>query len=154
MGVALLAVLGAAAWWGLLPHETAVTNSAAVIEVYKNPQCGCCGQWVSHVRAHGFVVQVHDASNTEATRAMLGVPSALGSCHTAKINGYVIEGHVPAADIGRLLKERPAIVGLAVPGMPAGSPGMESPSPLAYQTLAFSATGDTQVFADHSIPTP
>lgn len=135
---------------GPAAQETTALTSNAVIEVYKNPQCGCCGAWVSHLRAQGFAVNVHEVADTAAIRDQHRVPAALGSCHTATVNGYAIEGHVPAADIRRLLKEKPTVAGLAVPGMPAGSPGMESSSPEAYQTLSFSRTGTTQVFAEHS----
>lgn len=96
------------------------------LEVWKDPDCGCCGDWVTHLRANGFDVQVHDAGNT-AARKRLGMPERLGSCHTARVAGYVIEGHVPAREIHRLLKEKPDALGLAVPGMPVGSPGMDGP---------------------------
>lgn len=96
------------------------------LEVWKDPDCGCCGDWVTHLRANGFDVQVHDAGNTVA-RKRLGMPERLGSCHTARVAGYVIEGHVPAREIHRLLKEKPDALGLAVPGMPVGSPGMDGP---------------------------
>jgi len=152
-----LAVLLGAGWWKSesISPETSTVVSNPAIEVYKNPQCGCCGEWVSHLRAQGFAVTVHDVSDTIAIREKHRVPVALGSCHTATIEGYVVEGHVSAADIRRLLKEKPAVVGLAVPGMPAGSPGMESSSPQAYQTLALLITGATDVFADHpAVPMP
>ena len=96
------------------------------LEVWKDPDCGCCGDWVTHLRANGFDVQVHDVGNT-AARKRLGMPERLGSCHTARVAGYVIEGHVPAREIHRLLKEKPDALGLAVPGMPVGSPGMDGP---------------------------
>lgn len=95
-----------------------------LVEVWKDPSCGCCGDWVSHMQASGFQVQVHDTGNAEA-RKRLGVPEKMGSCHTALVAGYALEGHVPARDIHRLLKERPQAIGLAVPGMPVGSPGMD-----------------------------
>src|SRR5262245_14270167 len=97
------------------------------VEVYKSPTCGCCSLWVAHLQANGFTVRTSDRDNDDlaAFKATHGVPSAAQSCHTALVNGYVIEGHVPAADVQRLLKERPAVVGIAVPGMPIGSPGME-----------------------------
>ncbi len=98
-----------------------------LLEVWKSPDCGCCKDWVSHLQANGFRVEVHDVGNA-AMRATLGVPVALGGCHTARIDGYAIEGHVPASDIRRLLKDRPEAVGLTVPGMPVGSPGMDGPA--------------------------
>lgn len=152
-GVAAVMIAGAigVGWWRSEPTSFEAVTSASneVMEVYKNPQCGCCGAWVSHLRARGFAVNVHEVADTAAIREQQRVPPALGSCHTATVNGYVIEGHVPAADIHRLLKEKPAVAGLAVPGMPAGSPGMESSSPVTYQTLSFSRAGTTQVFAEH-----
>jgi hypothetical protein len=96
------------------------------VEVWKAPTCGCCKDWIRHLESSGFKVQVHDSGNT-AARARLGIPMRLGSCHTALIEGYAIEGHVPVREIRRLLAERPSAVGLAVPGMPIGSPGMDGP---------------------------
>lgn len=101
-----------------------VQGAPRLVEVWKSPTCGCCKDWIVHIEANGFRTQVHDVGNN-AARARLKVPASLGSCHTAWVDGYAIEGHVPAADIQRLLKERPAAVGLAVPGMPVGSPGMD-----------------------------
>ncbi len=100
---------------------------APLVEVWKSPTCGCCKDWIAHMREHGFRVTVHDTGNTEA-RARLGIPIELGSCHTARVDGYAIEGHVPAEDVLRLLKEKPKAIGLAVPGMPIGSPGMDGPA--------------------------
>jgi hypothetical protein len=96
-------------------------------EVWKAPSCGCCGDWIKHMEANGFKVRVHDDGNTDA-RTRLGMPIKYGSCHTALIGGYAVEGHVPAREIHRLLKERPQAVGLAAPGMPIGSPGMDTPA--------------------------
>lgn len=116
--------------------------------VYKTPTCGCCSLWVDHLRENGFQVEVHDVRDTTALRRREGVPSRLGSCHTAKVGGYAIEGHVPAAEIKRLLRGRPRVDGLAVPGMPIGSPGMEMGSRQdAYDVLAFNRAGETTVFA-------
>ena len=95
-----------------------------LVEVWKDPSCGCCGDWVSHLQASGFQVKVNDTGNAE-TRKRLGVPEKMGSCHTGLVAGYALEGHVPAREIHRLLKERPQAIGLAVPGMPVGSPGMD-----------------------------
>jgi hypothetical protein len=118
--------------------------------VYKSPTCGCCGAWIDHLRANDFRVVVRDTSDVGAVKRRLGVLPTLVSCHTAIINGYVIEGHVPADDIIRLLEERPKIVGLAVPGMPAGSPGMEDAQPhVPYDVIAFDAKGQTQVWSRH-----
>ena len=97
-----------------------------MVEVWKSPSCGCCKVWVQHLEASGFEVTVHDVGNT-AVRTRLGIPVKLGSCHTAKVGPYAVEGHVPARELHRLLKEKPDAVGLAVPGMPIGSPGMDGP---------------------------
>jgi len=95
-----------------------------LVDVWKSPTCGCCGAWVEHMQAAGFDVRIHDVGNA-AARAKAGLPAKFGSCHTALVEGYVVEGHVPAEDVKRLLAARPAALGLAVPGMPIGSPGME-----------------------------
>jgi len=122
--------------------------STTAVVVYKTPTCGCCSLWVDHLRENGFVVEVHDVRDTTPMRRREGVPARLGSCHTATVGGYAIEGHVPAAEIKRLLRERPRVDGLAVPGMPIGSPGMEMGSRQdAYEVLAFNSAGDTTVFA-------
>ena len=97
-------------------------SAADAVDVYKSPYCGCCGKWVEHLRQAGFDVRTHDVNDVPAARQRLGMPEHLGSCHTAKVAGYVVEGHVPAADIQRLLKEKPKAIGLAVPSMPPGSP--------------------------------
>ena len=101
-------------------------QSAPRIEVYKSPTCGCCNDWNDHLKTNGFSVVTHDVGNN-AARARLGLPARYGSCHTAAVDGYVVEGHVPAREIRRLLKERPPATGLAVPEMPFGSPGMDGP---------------------------
>ena len=104
----------------------AVTAAAPLVEVWKDPNCGCCKDWIKHLEANGFAVRVFETGNT-AVRGQLGMPAQFGSCHTARVGGYVVEGHVPARDIHRLLNERPAAVGLAVPAMPVGSPGKAGP---------------------------
>lgn len=122
-----------------------------VIQVYKSPTCGCCGDWIEHLREHGFTVEVVDEPNMFAVKSELGLPRELASCHTARIADYLIEGHVPAGDIQRLLEDRPQLAGLAVPGMPVGSPGMEvegQPAD-AYDVVAFDATGTTSVWASY-----
>ena len=124
------------------------------VSVYKTPTCGCCGKWVEHMRASGFVTTATNvpAPDVAAIKAKHGVPARLQSCHTSLVGGYVIEGHVPAEDIRRLLREKPAILGLAVPGMPAGSPGMDVAQFPAYDVIAFDAAGHTRVFATHKAP--
>ena len=119
----LAAALGAAALSPTLSAQSARPR----VEVWKDPNCGCCQDWVRHLQANGFEVRVHDSGNA-AARARLGVAERWGSCHTASVGGYAIEGHVPAGDIHRLLKERPQAIGLSVPGMPVGSPGMDAPA--------------------------
>ena len=119
------------------------------MRVCKSPSCGCCTEWVKHLRADGFIVAVEETGNN-AARARLGMPSSLASCHTAEIGGYAIEGHVPAADIRRLLSTRPKGRGLAVPGMPIGSPGMEQGDERdAYDVLLVRDDGTASVFASY-----
>jgi hypothetical protein len=129
---------------------TKVAAAVPVIEVYKSPTCGCCGKWVEHLRMSGFAVNVNDLPNVDAFRAKAGVPAALASCHTALVSGYVVEGHVPAADIRKLLAERPKALGLAVPGMPMGAPGMDAPHARGYDVLLFQADGTTRVYHAYS----
>jgi hypothetical protein len=124
-------------------------SAAPSIVVYKTPTCGCCTKWVEHLQAGGFTVLTQNRDDLTPIRAQHGVPRALTSCHTALVGGYVVEGHVPAADVKRLIAEKPAIKGIAVPGMPIGSPGMEGPNPQRYETIAFTAEGLTSVFARH-----
>lgn len=116
------------------------------IEVYKSPYCGCCTDWIKHLRHSGFSVRAHDVRDASAYRAKFGVPEQLGSCHTAMAGGYAIEGHVPAREIRRLLAERPGAKGLAVPSMPLGSPGMEGPRRDPYDVLLFQADGEHAVY--------
>jgi hypothetical protein len=122
------------------------------ITVYKTPWCGCCGGWVTHLERAGFQPRVIEVQDLAPIRARHGVPFALSSCHTGLVGGYVVEGHVPAADVQRLLKERPQALGLVVPGMPVGSPGMETPQGdrEAYATLLLlDRDGRTRIFARH-----
>lgn len=124
---------------------------APTVQVYKSSTCGCCANWVKHLQQHGFRTQVTEMDDVAAVKAQHRIPARVQSCHTAVVDGYVIEGHVPAADVQRLLKERPAVVGLAVPGMPIGSPGMEVPNmkPQAYDVIAFDKQGQLKVYASH-----
>jgi hypothetical protein len=119
------------------------------VKVYKSPTCGCCGKWVTHLQNAGFEVSAEDVADVGVYKQEYGLPRQLASCHTAIVGGYVVEGHVPAEDVQRLLTEQPDIVGIAVPGMPMGSPGMESPNPENYATLVFTANGDVSVWAQH-----
>lgn len=120
-----------------------------VITVYRDPNCGCCTKWIEHLIKHGFRVKDNKSDAMSEVKRGLGVPESLESCHTGVVNGYVIEGHVPAADIQRLLKAKPKVAGLAVPGMPMGSPGMEGPRTDRYDVVSFDKTGKTAVFAKH-----
>ena len=118
------------------------------VHVFKNPDCGCCSLWVKHLEAAGFGVNVTNVTDTAAMRQRFGMPEKYGGCHTATVEGYVIEGHVPAPDIRRLLAERPAAIGLSVPGMPVGSPGMEVGNRVdAYDVLIVNHAGGATVFS-------
>jgi hypothetical protein len=118
--------------------------------VYKSPTCGCCTKWVEYMQANGFTAAVTNMPDVTPVKMTHKVPSQLASCHTTLINGYVIEGHVPVEDVRRLLKEKPAnVAGLAAPGMPAGSPGMDVPNSPAYDVIAFDKSGGTRVYATH-----
>ena len=142
------AVLAAAAAWPLRVHA----QRGPAMQVYKDPACGCCDNWVEHLRAAGFVVKVTEMADMTTVKDTYSVPKAARSCHTGIVNTLVIEGHVPAADVQRLLKVKPAgVIGLAVPGMPIGSPGMEVAGNRVqrYEVLAFTKAGATSVFATH-----
>lgn len=141
-------LIAAVAGAGLRP-VAAASNPKVAMTVYRSPYCGCCGAWVEHVRAAGFELKVVMVDDTTAERQRLGLPDRFGSCHTAVVAGYVIEGHVPAEQIKRLLALRPAALGLAVPSMPPGSPGMEQPDGRShpYEVLLIDKKGREQVFA-------
>ena len=137
------------------PRVTAAVASGTAssdtnrLVVYKTPTCGCCGAWVEHVRDAGFDVEVHDLASVDSVKDASGVPADLRTCHTAHIAGYTIEGHVPASDIRKFLRERPKVAGIAVPGMPIGSPGMEGGYKDRYDVLTFGGTTPSRVFASH-----
>jgi len=139
-----LLVLGVRVRWLSAQPGTPIT-------VYMSRSCGCCAKWVEHLSANGFKPKVHDEEEMERLKDEMGVPPAVRSCHTAIIGAYLIEGHVPASDIQRLLAERPKIVGLAVPGMPGGTPGMAPPGSKGgdYEVVAFLADGSARHFASH-----
>ena len=123
---------------------------AATMTVHKSASCGCCSKWVEHVQKHGFSVKVVNVDDIMAVKAKAGIPDRLASCHTSMVGGYVIEGHVPAADIKKLLASKPKAKGLALPGMPMGSPGMEhGDHRQPFQTLLVKADGSTAIFARH-----
>jgi len=126
-------------------------NTLSPVEVFKNPSCGCCGAWVDHLKAAGFDVKVTMVDDTSVARRKYGLPDKFGSCHTAVVAGYVVEGHVPAADVKKLLTMKPVAIGIAVPGMPVGSPGMEMGSRKdPYQVLLIDKQGRERVFSSYS----
>ena len=134
----------------LLVGITMSAQRDVTIDVYKTPTCGCCALWVKHLEENGFKTRVTEMDDLSEVKKKQGVPAKATSCHTAVIDGYAIEGHVPAADVRRLLKERPAVAGLAVPGMPLGSPGMEfGDTKQPYDVLAFDKAGQMKVFASY-----
>jgi len=124
-------------------------QSAPEVAVFKSATCGCCVKWVDHLKANGFATTSTNVEDMGVVKAKHSVPRSVHSCHTALVGGYVIEGHVPASDIKRLLKEKPAISGIGVAGMPAGSPGMESATPQRYDVLSFDKQGQTRVYSTH-----
>src|SRR6188508_227244 len=130
-------VLVSMAALALAVADRAAAQRPPKIDVYKSATCGCCAKWVDHLRAHGFTVTSTDMDDMDAVKTKYKVPPEAQSCHTAIVDGYVIEGHVPASDIQRLLKERPKVVGVAAPGMPAGSPGMDIPGSPPYDVVTF-----------------
>ena len=139
-----------ASWLVGLPGLALAAPEKLRVEVWKSPYCGCCKDWVAHLEAEGFAVQVHEVGDLDGARRRLGMPERYASCHTARIGNYLLEGHVPATDIRRLLSERPRAIGLAVPGMPVGSPGMDGPAYRGrkdpYQVLLVGRAGDARVF--------
>lgn len=151
LGGTALGVLGVRA----LDAQGRPQGALPAMTVYKSASCGCCGQWVEHVRANGFTVREVNTDDLNTVKREMGIPPRLASCHTVVVGSFVVEGHVPADDIKKLLRDRPAVRGLAVPGMPIGSPGMEQGPPSQYErydVLAFTADGATRVFASHGPP--
>jgi hypothetical protein len=142
LAIAALAIALTVEW------TSSAQQQKPVVSVFKSPTCGCCSLWVEHMKANGFELKVQDVEDINAVKEKFGIAPEFSSCHTSQVNGYIIEGHVPAAAVQRLLKERPKVAGLAVPGMPAGSPGMEVPSGLKqpYSILTFDKSGKTAVY--------
>lgn len=128
---------------------TGAAAAADVVEVYKSPYCGCCTQWVEYMKRNGFEVRVTDVDNVDAARKRLGMPQQYGACHTSRVGGYLVEGHVPAEDVRKLLAQKPKALGIAVPAMPPGSPGMPSDKPVRYDTLLVRHDGGSTVFSRH-----
>ena len=133
-----------------LPLSAWAAGNDSLITVWKNPDCGCCKEWVTHLQKNGFEVVTNDIPDTAPMRQKLGLPAKFGSCHTAQLGAYVIEGHVPAQEIRRLMREKPKAIGLAVPGMPVGSPGMEVGSRQdAYDVLLVLADGSSRAYQSY-----
>jgi len=124
----------------------ALTDAPTKITVYKSSTCGCCKEWVKHLQVNGFSVSAHDVDDVDSVRRTMGVPDTLASCHTAVVGRYVIEGHVPADLIMKLLADKPALLGLAVPGMPSSAPGMDGPKQ-PYDVIAFERNGNSRLYA-------
>ncbi len=148
-----LAAVGAAVLG--LPLRAMAGNNKVPITVWKSPSCGCCGAWVAHLQKNGFEVVTNDVQDTAAVRQKLGLPDKFASCHTAQLGNYVIEGHVPAQELRKLLREKPSARGLAVPGMPMGSPGMEMEGPMAgsrdaHDVLLVLPDGSSRVYQTYS----
>ena len=140
------------------PHIGVAAIQSQTVTVWKTPTCGCCKDWVIHLRKEGFNVVTNDVNDTAPVRQKLGLPAKFGSCHTAQVGGYVLEGHVPAQEVKRLLREKPAAIGLAVPGMPVGSPGMEMKGEMlgvrdAFNVLLVTTDGNSRVYESYSAKT-
>ncbi|MEW5881382.1 MAG: DUF411 domain-containing protein [Pseudomonadota bacterium] len=137
----------------LVPAIARAQRALPEVEVYKSPTCGCCKDWIKHLQAAGFSVKANDVPDSRFMRARFGMPAKFASCHTALVGGYVVEGHVPAREIKRLLAERPNALGVAVPGMPVGAPGMDSPEYRGvvdpYDVLLVQPDGRATVFASY-----
>jgi hypothetical protein len=129
--------------------DPAATGKKPTITVYKDPSCGCCKAWIAHLVKAGYTVDAKDSPNMAEIKRDLGVPDALKSCHTGIVDGYIIEGHVSPEEIDQLLAQKPKVAGLAVPGMPMGSPGMDGGAKQHYQVVSFEKNGKTKVFASH-----
>jgi hypothetical protein len=150
----LIAVAGTALGIRTVGAQTA-QGALPVMTVYKSASCGCCSQWVDHAKDNGFTVREVNTDDLSTVKREMGIPARLASCHTVMVGGYLVEGHVPAGDVKRLLREKPKVRGIAVPGMPIGSPGMEQ-GPVSgyerYDVVAFTADGSVSVFASHGPP--
>jgi Predicted metal-binding protein len=143
-----LSTSGALAVFAAVPARA--IESARVVQLFKSATCGCCGNWANHMRSAGFTVQVTDVADTTAARKRLGMPDRFGSCHTATVDGYAIEGHVPATEVKRLLAMKTKAIGLAVPGMPPSAPGMDVRARSdPYQVFLIDVSGQSSVFADY-----
>jgi hypothetical protein len=136
--------------WALSALPVLAQAALPEVQVYKSPTCGCCGAWVEHMRKAGFAVKVNEVTDTSAARKRFGMPDRFASCHTATVSGYVLEGHVPASEVKRMLAAKPKAVGLAVPSMPPSAPGMDVPGRNdPYQVLLVDASGQYSVYANY-----
>jgi hypothetical protein len=145
-------LIGAGAAGAATPTERPAARAASNhLIIHKTPWCGCCSTWAEQAKAAGFTIEMRDYERLDPIKDALGVPPSQASCHTAEIDGYFVEGHVPFEDIRRMLAERPAALGIAVPGMPQGSPGMESPNPQAYSVNLVGRDGSTTEYARHNV---
>lgn len=135
----------------LFPGAAFKAAAQPLVDIYLNPSCGCCGAWVDHLRANGFSVKVTQVEDTGEVRSRFKMPEKFASCHTAMVEGYALEGHVPAREIKRMLKEKPKAIGLAVPDMPIGSPGMEGARNDAYDVLLIDAKGSARIYAHYPV---
>lgn len=138
-----------AALLALLVPAAQAADALPTLTVYKTPTCGCCNKWVDHMKANGFKVVTHEMDDVGVHKQRLGVPFGMGSCHTAEIAGYLIEGHVPASDVKRLLTEKPKARGLVSPGMPQSAPGMDMPGKIPYEIHLVGRDGRTTTYARH-----
>ena len=136
----------------VLSSPLAIAQKMPLVEVWKSDSCGCCTEWVKHMQKNGFATKIHRVEDNSPVRRALGMPDRMASCHTAKVEGYVIEGHVPASDVRKLLAEKPKARGLAAPGMPQGSPGMDIPNSPPFHTYLVRSDGATQIYAKHEGP--
>lgn len=134
----------------VLGMQVAAHAASTVVDVYKSASCGCCEAWVQHLRDAGFAVNAHNVDNPSDYRAKYRMPEELGSCHTAVVDGYAVEGHVSASEIKRLLAEKPKAIGLAVPSMPLGSPGMEGPRKDPYDVFLVKMNGQRSVYKHYN----
>lgn len=134
---------------GIIAVRASAGPDGPSITVYKSPTCGCCAKWIDHLEENGFDVKAIDTNEGSLLKARYGVPGDLASCHTALVEGYVVEGHVPAAEIKKMLNEEAQLAGLAVPGMPMGSPGMEGPRTDSYDVVAFQKDGRRSIYASY-----
>lgn len=150
-GIAVLAIIGIVVFSTLKTTRSQVDASLPVVTVYKSATCGCCKKWVKHMEENGFRVEAHNVNNLLPYKQKAKLGAGLGSCHTAFVDGYAIEGHVPAKDVKRLLQEKPDVSGLTVPAMPKGSPGMEVPGQPAdpYQVISFKDGQEVEVFSQY-----